>query len=91
MFPKAVLGSHKRGLRPMQAYNLSKIRLERWAQGEREELWGELPTGVKARRRAKQRDEKEALEVMGRLAELGAPAKAVQNYLSPGVAGDTKR
>ena len=40
LFPKAVLRSEKRGVRPGQALAKAKNRLDRWMAGERESFMG---------------------------------------------------
>ncbi len=94
MFPKACLPALPGGkAKENRNRNILATKLERWAAGERGELWQELKP--RARQTATQtvkstaQDERDRAEVAVALARRGLPGKAVGRLVDPGLAPDT--
>ena len=92
---KAVSRAEARAVRPSQAYVRARNRLERWVHGDKEGLWREVMEAHylrQGKRRGVASRAAGAIEerVAGE-AGLGRVGKAVQAFLSPGVAPDTPK
>ncbi len=74
--------------------NILATKLQRWASGERGELWGELPDRPRKRQPGRDAGDSEQAEKLRQsiamsLGRRGQPAKAISRLIDPGLAPDT--